>query len=186
MRQVMLFLTCATAAVMLGCVPSLQPLYSEKDPILLAPLAGTWVSEDGKDKFNFKANEQDIKYEITCIGEKGSGKLEARLLRLGKHLFLDTTVNDLPDTKNDYPKFHLLPVHLFTKISIEGDVLRYATLNVEWLKKVIEQNRATIRHETVNDMIVLTAPTGELQEFIRAHADEKESFQDTKELHRQK
>ena len=104
MRQVMLFLTCAAAAVMLGCVPSLQPLYSEKDPILLAPLAGTWVSEDGKDKFTFKADEQDIKYDITCIGEKGSGKLEARLLRLGKHLFLDTTVNDLPDTKSDYPQ----------------------------------------------------------------------------------
>ena len=35
-------------------------------------------------------------------------------------------------------------------------------------------------------MIVLTAPTRELQEFIRAHADEKEAFQEPKELHRQK
>lgn len=186
MKQLMLVIVCAVAAVMFGCVPSLQTLYSEKDPILLAPLAGTWVSEDGKDKFTFKANEQEIKYEIICVDEKGTGKLEARLLRIGKHLFLDTTVNDLPDVKNDYPKFHLLPAHLFTKVSIEGDVLRYATLHIEWLKKGIEQKKITLRHEAVDDMIVLTAPTKELQDFIRAHADEKDAFQEPKELRRKK
>ena len=186
MRQVMLFLTCAAAAVMLGCVPSLQPLYSEKDPILLAPLAGTWVSEDGKDKFTFKADEPNTKYDVTCVSEKGTGLIEARLLRLGQQIFLDTTVNDLPDTKNEYPKFHLVPVHLFTKISIEGDVLRYTTLNMEWIKKGVEQNKLVIRHETVNDTVLLTASTKELQEFVRAHADEKDAFQEPKELHRQK
>lgn len=186
MRQMMLFLTCVAAAVMLGCVPSLQPLYSEKDPILLAPLAGTWVSEDGKDKFTFKADEQEIKYEITCVSEKGTGKIEAHLLRLGTDLFLDTTVDDLSEVKNDYPKFHLLPVHLFTKISIEGDVLRFATLDYGWIKKGIEQKKITLRHEKLKDMTLLTASTQELQEFIRAHADEKEAFQDPKELRRQK
>lgn len=186
MRHVMLFLTCVAAAVMLGCVPSLQPLYSEKDPILLAPLAGAWVSEDGKDKFTFKADEQEIKYVIACVSEKGTGKIEARLLRLGKHLFLDTTVDELSEVKNDYPKFHLLPVHLFTKISIEGDVLRYATLDFGWIKKCIEQKKITLRHEALKDMTLLTASTKELQEFIRAHADEKEAFQDLKELRRQK
>ena len=186
MRHLMLFLTCAAAAVMLGCVPSLQPLYLEKDPILLGPLAGTWVSEDGREKFTFKADEKEIKYDITCVCEKGTGRIEAHLLRLDKQLFLDTTVADLPEVLNEYPKFHLLPAHLFTKISIEGDVLRYATLNIEWIKKGIEQKKITLRHETVNDMTVLTAPTRELQEFIRAHAGEKDAFQEPKELRRKK
>lgn len=186
MRHIMLFLTCITAAVMLGCVPSLQPLYSDKDPILLPALAGTWASEDGKDTFTFKADDQDRKYDITCVSEKGTGRIEGRLLRLGQQLFLDTTVNDLPDTKSDYAKFHLLPVHLFTKISVEGDVLKYATLNIEWIKKGIDQNKLTIRHETTKDLIVLTASTPELQEFIRAHADDKDAFQETKVLRRQK
>ena len=186
MRHLMLFLTCAVAAVMFGCVPSLQPLYYDKDSIVLAPLAGTWVSEDGKEKFTFKANEAEIKYEVTCVSEKGTGKLEAHLLRIGKHLFLDTTVDDLPEVKNDYPKFHLLPVHLITKISIEGDVLRYATLNFDWIKKGIEQKKITIRHEAMKDMTFLTASTKELQEFVRAHADEKDAFQEPKELRRQK
>ncbi|MCX6899735.1 MAG: hypothetical protein NT105_13680 [Verrucomicrobia bacterium] len=187
MRHLMLFLTCAVAAVMLGCVPSLQPLYSEKDSILLAPLAGTWVSEDGKEKFTFKADEQEIKYEVTCTDESGgTGKLEAHLLRLGKHLFLDTTVNDLPEIKCAYPKCHLLPVHLFTKISIEGDVLHYATLDYGWIKKGIEQKKITLRHEAMKDMTFLTASTKELQEFVLVHADEKDAFQTPKELHRKK
>lgn len=187
MRHLMLFLTCAVAAVMLGCVPSLQPLYSEKDSILLAPLAGTWVSEDGKEKFTFKADEQEIKYEVACTDENGAtGKLEARLLRLGKHLFLDTAVNDLPEVKHPYPKCHLLPVHLFTKITIEGDVLRYATLDFEWIKNGIEKKKITIRHEAMKDMTVLTASTKELQEFVSAHADEKDAFQTPKELRRKK
>ncbi len=186
MRQVLLFLTCVTAAAMLGCVPSLQPLYSDKDPILLPPLAGTWVSDDGKDKFTFKADDQDRKYDITCVSEKGTGQIEARLLRLGGQLFLDTTVTDLPDTKSEYPKFHLLPVHLFTRISVEGDVLKYATLNIEWIKKGFDRNKLTLRHESTKDLIVLTAPTAELQDFIRAHADDKDAFQETKVLRRQK
>jgi len=187
MKQLMLVIVCVAAAVMLGCVPSLQPLYSEKDPILLAPLAGTWVSENGKEKFTFKADEQEIKYEVTCTDEEGgTGKLEARLLRLGKHLFLDTTVSDLPEVKCAYPKCHLLPVHLFTKITIEGDVLRYATLDFGWIKKGIEQKKITLRHEAMKDMTFLTASTKELQEFVRAHADEKDAFQDSKELRRKK
>ncbi len=187
MRHLMLLVTCAAAAVMLGCVPSLQPLYLEKDPILLGSLAGTWVSTDGKEKFTFKADEQEIKYEITCTDQEGgTGKLEARLLRLGKHLFLDTSVNDLPEVKCAYPKCHLLPVHRFTKISIEGDVLRYATLDFGWIKNGIEKKKITIRHEATKDMTFLTASTKELQEFIRAHADDKEAFQEPKELRRQK
>ncbi|MBI5686460.1 MAG: hypothetical protein HZC54_15415 [Verrucomicrobia bacterium] len=187
MRQLMLLVTCAVAAVMLGCVPSLQPLYSEKDPILLASLAGTWVSADSKEKFIFKADEQEIKYEVTCTDQEGgTGKLEARLLRLGKHLFLDTTVSDLPEVKCAYPKCHLLPAHLFTKIEIEGDVLRYATLHFDWIKKGLEQKKITIRHEAVKDMTFLTASTKELQEFVLAHAGEKDAFQEPKELRRQK
>ena len=187
MKQWMLAAVCAVAAVMLGCVPSLHPLYLEKDPILLAPLAGTWVSENGKEKFTFKANEQETKYEVTCTDEEGgTGKLEARLLRLGKHLFLDTSVDDLPEVKCAYPKCHLLPVHLFTKIEIEGDVLRYATLSFDWIKKGIEQKKITLRHEITKDMTFLTASTKELQEFVRAHADEKDAFQEPKELRRKK
>jgi hypothetical protein len=187
MKQLMLVIVCAVAAVMLGCVPSLQPLYSDKDPILLAPLAGTWVAENGKEKFTFKADEQEVKYEVTCTDEEGgTGKLEARLLRLGKHLFLDTTVSDLPEVKCAYPKCHLLPVHLFTKITIEGDKLSYATLSFDWIKKCLDQKKLTLRHEAMKDMTFLTASTKELQEFVRAHADEKEAFQEPKELRRKK
>lgn len=187
MKQLVLVIVCTVAAVMLGCVPSLQPLYLDKDPILLAPLAGTWVSESGKEKFTFKVNEQEIKYEATCTDEEGgTGKLEARLLRLGKHTFLDTTVSDLPEVKCAYPKCHLLPVHLFTKITIEGDVLRYATLDFGWIKNGIEKKKLTLRHEAMKDMTFLTASTKELQEFVLAHADEKEVFQEPRTLRRQK
>lgn len=185
MKQAMLTAVCVVAAVMFGCVPSLQPLATEKERVFEPKLVGTWAKADGKLSLKFEKGD-DNAYKVVATDENGdASKLEAGLLRLGNDLFFDTTVDDV-DLKGDFAKFHLLPVHLFTKITLNGDTLTYATLNFDWLKKLREEKKLTIRHEVMNDMVVLTAPTKDLQEFLRKNANNTDAFQKPTELKRKK
>jgi len=187
MRQILITLICAAAAVMLGCVPSLQPFVTEKDAIFEPGLLGTWTKADSKQSATFTKADDGKSYNILATDDDGDpSKLEARLMRLGNDLFLDTTIKEVDDWKGNFAKFHLLPIHLLTKITLEGDTLRYATLDFSWAKELRKQKKLSIRHEVQDDMTVLTAPTKELQEFVRKHAAEKDAFQSPTELKRKK
>ncbi|MBI5396432.1 MAG: hypothetical protein HZA91_14150, partial [Verrucomicrobia bacterium] len=128
----------------------------------------------------------DNHYAIAATDEEGAAsKLDGFLVRLGNDLFFDTTVKDV-DLKGNFAKFHLLPAHLFTKITLNGDTLSYATLNFDWIKKQNEAKKLALRHEVIEDIVVLTAPTKELQEFLRKNAGNADAFQKPTELKRRK
>lgn len=183
MKRMMLAAVCAVAAVMFGCVPSLQPLATEKELVFEPKLIGSWVKPDSRLSLTFEKGDNNT-YKIVATDENGdAAKLTAGLVRLGNDLFFNTTVEDV-DLKGDFAKFHLLPVHLFTKITLAGDTLTYATLNFDWIKKLREENKLTIRHEVMNDMVVLTGATKELQEFLRKNAANTDAFQKPTELRR--
>lgn len=185
MKRLMLATVCAVAAVMFGCVPSLQPLATEKEWVFEPKLIGAWAKADSKVSLRFEKGD-DNAYKVIATDESGNpAKLTAGLARIGDTLFLDTTVEDV-DLKGDFAKFHLLPVHLFTKITLAGDTLTYAPLNFDWLKKLREENKLAIRHEVMNDLVVLTAPTKELQEFLRKNTGNADAFQKPVELKRKK
>jgi hypothetical protein len=78
---------------------------------------------------------------------------------------------------------HVIPAHSFIRISLEGHVLRLGFFDLEWLKKNIEENKVSIKHERRDDMIVLTASTKELQEFVLLHWEEAFKFEE-EALHR--
>ncbi|MDI6784878.1 MAG: hypothetical protein QME64_12400, partial [bacterium] len=50
-------------------------------------------------------------------------------------------------------------------------------LNLDWVKNQIDQKKIKIQHEIVNDIVVLTAPTKELQKFILKYADDTAAFE---------
>ncbi len=186
MKRMMLVAVCAAAAVMFGCVPSLQPLYTGKDLVFEPKLIGTWASADNKQALAFNKGSDDKSYEVLATDENGAvSKLDAHLVRLGNDLFFDTTVKDA-DLKGDFAKFHLLPAHLFTKITLSGDTLTYAALNFDWIKKQNEAKKLALRHEVIEATVVLTAPTKELREFLRKNAGTADAFQTPVEFKRKK
>jgi len=181
----MLAAVCAAAAVMFGCVPSLQPLATEEEWVVEPKLVGTWVTPDSQLSLTFEKADNNTYTVVATEGKSHVTKLVAGLIRLDDNLFCDTTVKDV-DLQGDLAKFHLLPVHLFTKITLANDTLTYATLNFDWLKKLREERKLALRHEMMNDGIVLTAPTKELQEFLRKHAGHPDAFQPPTALNRKK
>jgi hypothetical protein len=179
MKRNGLLLASALATVVAGCVPSLHPLYTEKDLVFDAALVGVWSEkEDASETWAFeKTGEKAFKLVYTVDGK--SGEFEAHLLKLGNTLFLDL----YPDGKgldelnrNDFYKSHLIPGHTFAKVTRIEPSVQMAFLNPDWLKELLEQNPKAIRHEKVSDRIVLTASTKELQEFVLKNVNTKDAF----------
>jgi hypothetical protein len=170
-----------------GCfVLSVHPLYFEKNLIFESGLVGTWgEKEHEKDLSELWIFKQtgEKSYQLTIRDkEDGEGLFEAHLLKLGDHLFLDLFPEE-PENSSEFYNMHVVPCHSFMRVSLEGNVLRLALFDLEWLENNLEQNNVSIKHERRDDTIVLTASTEELQEFVLKHIEEAFKFED-EGLHR--
>ncbi len=172
---------------MTGCfVLSVHPLYFEKDLVFESGLVGTWGGkeheEDLAELWIFQESG-DKSYRLTIkVKDEGDGIFEAHLLKLGEHWFLDLYPEE-PETGSEFYNMHVIPAHSFIRVSLEGHVLRLGFFDLDWLQKSIEENKVSIKHERRDDMIVLTASTKELQEFVLKHWEEAFRFED-EALHR--
>jgi hypothetical protein len=167
---------------MTGCfVLSVHPLYFEKDLVFESGLVGTWGEKEHEKDLSelwiFKKSEDKSYRLIIREKEEGEGMFEAHLLKLGDHLFLDLYPEE-PETGSEFYNMHVIPAHSFIRISLEGHVLRLAFFDLDWLKKNIEENKVSIKHERRDDTIVLTASTEELQEFVLKHVKEAFPFEE--------
>ena len=184
MSAVKLMAALGVVVLVAGCVPSLHPLYTEEDLVYDPALVGTWTEEESEDTWTFR-KLGDKGYDLIYTEGGVPARFEAHLVTVGEFLFLDTYPGE-PDIKNGFYLIHLVPAHTFLRIGIEGDVLRYAMLDLDWLKKMIAEEKVDIGHEEMEGGILLTAPPKELQEFLMKYAEDDKGFPDPKELHRQK
>ncbi len=188
MRVEKLLVVVGITVLVLGCVPSLHPLYTEKDVTFEPTLVGVWSEKDKTDTWTFKKSG-DNAYELIMTEDGVPGKFEVHLVRLGELLFLDLYPEE-PDIANNLYKAHLVPAHTFLGIQIDKEkgVVRLAIIKPDWLEEAIDSKKVTIAHERLGDgdesTIVLTASTKALQEFVVKHA--AEAFGEPAELHRRK
>jgi hypothetical protein len=153
-----------------GCVvTSVYPYYTEMDIVFEQALLGDWT--DGKSDSN--TNEAgrveqsgQMGYRLTSLGENETNSVNFHVFRLGQQLFMDMCPTN--------QSLELLPTHQLQKIKRTGATLEMASLNYDWLEKLLEKNPKAIRHMVLqkkneqhqSDRIVLTADTAELQKFV--------------------
>lgn len=187
----------ALAFFLASCfVTSIYPLYTEKDLTFVPELLGTWKAEDEENLYTFQQSGKNA-YELIITGQESNkkstgildyeeaGRYEAHLVKLGKFLFLDI-YPQVPEMGEYGLDFYLVPVHSFHKILIEKDVLRLVSLDYDWLEEMIKGNKINLAHVRVEDRIVLTASTAELQKFVLKYVEDSEAFSDFSKLDRQK
>jgi hypothetical protein len=93
------------------------------------------------------------------------------LVRLGDHLYLDILPVEAP-VENDFYRSLMIRAHLFAKITIDGDELSVALMDPDLLKKRLGDKEVTLPHHMLDDgELLLTASTGELQDFMLKHGD---------------
>ena len=168
-------------ALMLGgCViPSLYPLYTDETLIFEEKLVGKWVG-DGGDIWKFEKSSEN-EYKMTITGE---GQFIVHLVELEEMLFLDLFPDDPDLEQGDFYKCHLLPVHTFMKVDQIDPNLQLRVMNPEEVSKMLEEDPNLLKHEGVDDGIVLTASTKQLQEFVIEYANEEGVFGDPEEFTR--
>lgn len=170
-------------AVMLGgCVlSSLHPLYTDEELIFEEKLIGKWSEESNV--WEFRAGEPNTYQMRVFDGQEG--RFVAHLVKLGDMLFLDI----FPDSETlgepqDFYGFHILPVHTFMKVEQIEPKLQLRAMNYDKVSKMLQEDPNLLKHEVVDDRIVLTASTEQLQEFIIKYANEEGVFAEATELAR--
>jgi len=185
-------LFCYVFAVLLGgCVPvlSLQPLYTESDVVPEKRLLGVWVDDPNKPDTTWEFSsieEPNNAYKLIFSDEEGKkGSFIARVVKLQSRLFLDVYPSDLPweaddPNKMDWPynSFFLIPAHTFLRMDSVEPQLKMRLMLESKVKELLTEKPDIVKHASVGDRLVLTAPTKELQAFILKYADDERVFTD--------
>lgn len=177
-------LTSAAAVLLLaGCIPvSLHPVYTEETLVDVPELLGKWSDDPEEGYWLFEKEENVGEYRVT-IQEKKEVRLvfRAHTALTQENLLLDMVV-EYPD-KSEL-EFYTVPVHLFWQIDISGDQLKMRTIDYQWLTDRDKKGRLWIKHETVDDRLVLTATPERMQRFVRNWVKCDEAWSDWEELPR--
>ncbi|MBC8403467.1 MAG: hypothetical protein H8E14_18450 [Candidatus Marinimicrobia bacterium] len=159
----------------MGCIRSLHPLYTEEDLVFSTDLIGTWVDKENNIWTFIAAGENS--YSLIFSEEGEPAQFESHLVKLGAYLFLDTYPEE-PSINNDFYNMHLIGAHLFAKMEIYPDSCIYTLMDHEWLKNILSESIENLAYEMVDDTIILTANTAELQTLFKKYADDPEAFKD--------
>lgn len=187
------------AALLGGCVPvmSLHPLYTEKDVVFEERLLGKWVDDPNSPETTWQFNrieEPNNAYNLIFSDEEGKkGSFAAHLVRLQNRLFLDVYPSEPPREMEDpnkselpYNSFFLIPAHTFIKIDFIGRKLKMCLTNDEEMQKLLKEEPNAVKHTFIEDKLILTAPTKELQNFVLKYAEDKRVFKSEIVLGRKK
>jgi len=169
------------AIILSGClIQSLHPLYTDKELVFEDKLVGKW-SENGDSILEFKKAEGKA-YQMRVFDGK-NGLYQAHLLKLKDMMFLDMYPNGetLEDVQDLY-RVHLLPVHTFMRVDQIDPNLQLRAMGYEKLVEMLEEDPNLLKHEVLEDHLVLTAPTGQLQRFIVKYANVEGVFGDVTEF----
>jgi hypothetical protein len=169
-----------------GCIRSLHPIYTEKDLVLEPALIGQWSENDSKETWTFSRNDANA-YTLVYTDDKGrQGRFEAHLAKLNGNLFLDLFPEEPELKENDFYKYHLLPVHTFLYVKQITPTLQMSLPEPVWLKKFLADNPKALRYEKIDDEIILTAETRDLQAFWLKHLKTEGAFGELSNMKRER
>jgi len=173
MRKPIILLLVFVFASFLGCVPSLNPFYTEKDVVFDQKLVGAWTEDDGSNDTWTFTREGDRQYKLVITEGDQASSFTAHLFRIGEQRFLDLFPDKsaLEEWKQSaFYKSALIRGHFAIKVSSIEPELQMSMLDVEWLGKLLEQEpKAVQHHKTPDGELVLSASTMELQQFLLKH-----------------
>jgi hypothetical protein len=70
----------------------------------------------------------------------------------------------------------MIAIHNIVKMSLEGDTLRMAMLEGDWLKKMIDSSKLKVSHVLLENDPILTVSTEELQQLVLRIAEDRDAF----------
>jgi len=169
-----------------ACIPSLQPLYTDKDLVFEEKLLGSFSEEkENPATWTFrKGVARD--YHLVIKDANKSSPLSAHLFKLDSKLYLDLYPENegFEDwAREDFFKSTLVPAHIFFAVSEISPVLKLRPLQEDWLKEYLEKNKKAVPYTFVEKTrLVFTGSTDEMQNFLKKIASEAGAWGDPGEF----
>jgi len=174
----------ASISFLAACVPSLNPFFTESDVYFDRSLLGTSAEGDERESWTFRADGEK-EYVLTYTDEHGKASVfQARLFKLDGKSFLDITPVKPTFRQDDFYGGHVLSLHTVYLITMSGKTAQMSYLDPSWLKQIIAINPKAIGHAVIDDEIVLTDSTKNLQAFLAANVDKASAFVKSTDLSR--
>ena len=168
-----------------ACIPSLHPLYTEKDLVLDNRIVGTWVSEESSEdesiwkiekyKRESPGNIGGKRYNLEQIQYGDTINFEVYLLKLGDYFYIDFYPDEY-QYDNFMREMHMFPVHTFARVNINKNSIVIEHFSILWIEGLIQENKIKISHEESGKNIILTASTQELQKFVVKYAEDENVY----------
>lgn len=187
---------------------SVQPLVSDEDAVEFSGISGTWEKDDQRWTFVKEGEYDDLKifsssgntdmeisltdsgsdstnegnktYFVTYedLNESGidSSYFIGKFTKLNGDFYLD--LFPLGVDRFNFESYHYVPAHTFSKVQMVQDSLSISVFKDSWIEEQIQDNRVRIKHEKVEDSILITASTKELQKFIIKYGNMAEAYRD--------
>jgi hypothetical protein len=155
------------ATLLVGCLPTLHPIYTERDLVFDPALVGVWKQNGAKWEFS---RRDDTSYRLVHTDANGrQGRFTACLAKIDGVQILDLTPANSDSDPSPFQRFHELAIHtLYIVRRTEPDV-ELSALNLNWLNEYLAAHPNEIAYSVVDGKPILTAPTPELQRFVLAH-----------------
>jgi len=161
-RTLLVILIITLLAV--SCIPSLYPLYRDKDLIFNTRLLGLFSTDSdriGGDTWKFDSldwrlenksgGEWDLfrsgkTYKLIAIEDDKKAEFAVHLIKLGKNYYLDffPVKYNIPHVMLDQ---QLMPAHIFGKVEFVDDNIVMNWFDGEFLTNMIDSNKVKISHK---------------------------------------
>ena len=203
MKKVSIILAFTFLIIFLSsCLRTLHPIFTPKDIVYEPRLFGTWkIESQGNEGFAVitnlgSDNSIELPEKISAIKQNGylvsyrdeDGKATeqyiAFLARIGKHLYLDYFPANKKDNKagDGFFTAHFVKMHTSYRVNISKDgSFELSQLDESYVTKLINEKKIRISHEKdANGIIVITASTDEIQQYIIKYGDEPGAYRSEK------
>lgn len=159
----------AALALLAGCVPSLNPVYTEGQLVFDPNVVGVWVEAKSKNRWEFTKRDA-TSYRLVYTDKNGQqGRFVARLADVEGTLLLDLFPEKIDQDASGFYKFHLVPIHTIYRVRRTEPKLELAAIDYKWLDKHLTDHPDAVGFATFDDRKLITAPTGDVQAFVLKH-----------------
>jgi hypothetical protein len=187
-RPLLVILTAILAITVAGCdehfVSALHPYFDQQGLNTDGALPGTWVYKEENSqeqvRFIFTVHDDqtyDVVVEENDDGKRTSSRFEGHLFRLGADSFLDLLPSSEP-AESAFYVLHLVRCHSVARVEFRQSDLQLTFLNAGWLSQQMKEGAVSVPHKSVDDVLLLTGSTLELQEFLSANSSDDAAFSD--------
>ncbi|MEX0704094.1 MAG: hypothetical protein WD069_18480 [Planctomycetales bacterium] len=154
-----------------GCVPSLNPVYTEKDVTFDRALLGRWKQKDSTATWHF-TKHGDNAYHLSYADEDGrTGRFVVHLTRIGDATFMDLFPEKTNVETSAFYQFHLIPIHTVYLVETIDAEPKFAAIDFEWLDEHLAANPQAVPFVTFDGRKLITASTDDLRKFVSENRD---------------